>query len=170
MNILQKHLGESYNNLPPLLEQAHRGDIYLKGKAIVKRGNRLGNIIANILKMPPASTDCNLQVYGNHTEDSMKWQRHFENHIMTSNFKIAGEFLTEQLGPISLLLKLNIKDNKLSYHVVKTSVFGIPIPKVFSPTLTAYEMEYNELYRFHVSISLPIIGLLISYNGDLKLI
>ncbi|MDE1461407.1 DUF4166 domain-containing protein [Spartinivicinus poritis] len=168
-NIIHKHLGESFKDLPPLLQQAHSGDIYLQGSVTVKRGNLLANFLANIIKMPPANSNCNLKVYGSHNEDIMKWQRHFENHIMESSFKLQGDYLIENLGPIKLLLKLNVTNNKLIYNVVKTSIFGINIPKPLQPKLTAFEMEYNGLYRFHVSICLPIIGLLIGYNGDLHI-
>ncbi|MCX4027449.1 DUF4166 domain-containing protein [Endozoicomonas sp. SM1973] len=168
-NILHKHLGESFKNLPPLLQQAHSGDIHLHGSVVVKRGNLLANLIANIIKMPPANSNCNLDVYGSHNEDVMKWQRHFENHVMESTFRLQGDYLTESLGPINLLLKLSIINNKLIYNVEQSSIFGITIPKPFQPKLTAFEMEYNGLYRFHVSINLPIIGLLIGYNGDLHI-
>lgn len=169
-NILKIHLDESYQNLPPLLQKAHQDTVHIQGTVIVKRGNWLANIIANILRMPPANANCNLNVYGSHTPLYMKWQRHFESHIMESTFSLKGAYLSESLGPIKLLLKLNTENNQLNYQVKKVSVCGMPIPKLLAPTLIAYEKEYNGLYRFHVSIGLPIIGLLISYHGDLKLI
>jgi len=168
MNAFVKHLGKNYNSLAELVKQAHTGDIRLEGDVVVRHGNSLAKYIARTLKLPPAGESVHLVVNGYHEEQQMRWQREFDGHLMQSCFRLNGEFLVENMGPVKLWLKLVVEQGVLQYHLSKASLWGIRIPSLLSPRLSAYEKEVDQDYVFGVRIDLPILGKLIEYSGKLQ--
>lgn len=169
MNAFVKHLGEKYSDLAGLVKQAHTGHIRLEGNVYVRHGNGLAKLFARVLKLPPAGESLRLVVNGYHEVDQMRWQREFEGHRMQSCFRLKGEYLVENMGPVKLWMKLGVDQGVLEYHLSKASLWGITIPRIFAPRLNAYEKEVDHHYVFGVRIDLPILGKLIEYSGQLQL-
>jgi hypothetical protein len=64
---------------------------------------------------------------------------------------------------------LTVEQGALVYTLVKARLFGIPIPLFLAPKVIAEEAQVDEIYRFKVNVSMPLIGLLVRYGGDMKL-
>jgi hypothetical protein len=58
-----------------------------------------------------------------------------------------------------------VADGKLSFVVRRWSMFGIPLPRPLAPMGNAFEQEVDGRFNFHVEIKLPIIGLIVRYQG-----
>jgi hypothetical protein len=50
----------------------------------------------------------------------------------------------------------------------KTRILGLPIPKFISPHVKAIEEQVDDKYRFSVEVSMPVVGKLVSYMGDMR--
>jgi hypothetical protein len=166
-NLFQDCLGDKLQQLSPRVRQAHIGQVRLEGEVSVVRGNIIANIICNIFGMPPAFKKCHLIVEGNHTSNSMTWNRRFNQHPMNSHFYKDGTHLVEKLGPIHMKLELSVDKGALTYSLISTRIFGVLIPKFFSPQVTAIEQQFEEQYRFSVEVTMPVIGKLVQYWGDM---
>ena len=167
-NLFEECLGDKFNKLAPLVRQAHTGSTRLVGDVIVERGNLMAQLICTLFGMPPSTPKCRLVVLGQHTAESMTWNRHFDNYAMNSLFVKDGDYVVERLGPIHMKMALDVADGILTYALAKTRVFGIPIPAFFSPRVTAVEQQVENKYRFSVIVAMPLIGKLVSYQGDMQ--
>jgi hypothetical protein len=47
-------------------------------------------------------------------------------------------------------------------------LFGIPLPLWLCPRTQAYESAEGDRFNFHVKISHPLTGLIVSYDGWLE--
>lgn len=119
--------------------------------------------------MPKSSDSVLLTVDGSHTTDTMIWKRRFGDVEMINTFILDGAYFVENMGPIKLSMTLQNHNGELVYTLEKAQLLFIPLPKLFSPTLSAYETENNGKYVFSVRVGLPIIGKLIEYGGELML-
>lgn len=167
-SLLRGCLGAQFEQLSPLVRQAHEGSVQLVGDARVERGNLFARLICNVFGMPPQVEICRLIVRGEHYQDKMTWNRHFNDHAMNSSFYKQGEHLIEKLGPIHMTMHLSVEQGALIYTIKNTKVFGIPIPRFISPYVRAVEMQEQDYYRFKVVVALPVIGKLVSYFGDMQ--
>jgi Domain of unknown function (DUF4166) len=169
-NALQIHTGDKFNELDPIVQNAHLGDTELNGYIEVKRGGVLSNLICTILGLPKAGGKIKNIVYGYHYPDHMIWERTFDGKPFNSCFNLAGDYLVESMGPLKLYLKATSEKGTLSYNLSHAEYHGITLPKVIAPTLSAAEKEVNSRYFFLVAVSMPIVGLLIRYSGTLDLV
>lgn len=167
-SVLQDCLGPLFEQLSPLVKQAHVGDVRLVGDVKVERGNAVARMICNVFGMPPESDGCQLIVRGEHSRDKMTWNRHFDNHVMNSNFHKQGSYLVEKLGPVHMAMQLSVEEGALVYRLSHTRLFGIPVPRFISPSVSAVEQQEENVYRFNVVVSLPVIGTLVRYFGDMR--
>ena len=46
--------------------------------------------------------------------------------------------------------------------------FGLPMPRALMPRGESYEAEVAGTFRFHVEITLPLIGPVVRYEGALQ--
>ncbi len=168
MNILSAHMGDDFNKLPSLLRLAHTGSKRLEGKICVKRGGKLAKLICTLFGFPAEKPDTHLVVECSHYNDRMEWVRYFDGFKMSSRFISESHYLIERLGPLSMSFKAVAKDATLEYQFASTKLFGIPLPSIFSPKIIAYEKEVDGKYQFFVSVNMFIVGLVLSYGGDLE--
>jgi Domain of unknown function (DUF4166) len=161
-------LGEKFEQLAPLVRKAHAGKVRLEGDVVVERGNAIAQLVCNLFGMPPASLKCRLVVLGSHDAQTMTWNRHFDDHPMDSHFYKDGDYVVERLGPIHMKMALEVSDGVLTYSLAKTRIFGIPIPKFISPRVKAVEQQVEDKYRFSVVVGMPVVGMLVSYLGDMQ--
>jgi len=167
MGLFQDCLGEAFDRLPPLVRKAHKGTVLLTGEATVERGRGVAQVICWLFGMPPSRTDCPLAVEGSHEPGVMHWRRRFDAFVMNSYFYQEGRYLVERLGAVHLVMRLTVEDAVLYYHLETARIFGVPLPKFILPEVMAMESQADEHYRFKVDVSMPLIGTLIRYWGDL---
>lgn len=167
-SIMKIHLGKDFFSLPPLLQHVHDGSTRLKGRVEVKSGNFLGKTMCRIFRFPRQTQSSQLTVDCRYNRDSMSWIRNFEGLVMESSFYLRGGLLIERLGPLALATKVVVEGNRMVYKFVGTKLFGIPLPRILSPKIVAYEEELDGRYHFHVDARLFLIGLVIAYGGNLE--
>lgn len=81
-----------------------------------------------------------------------------------------GEFLVEHFGPLRFFFSLLPDSSGLRMVMAKWTVFGIPLPLSLAPQSLASETGDQGEFHFDVSITLPLIGLIVHYTGRLNLL
>ncbi|MFT7058859.1 MAG: hypothetical protein ACJASV_001364 [Pseudorhodobacter sp.] len=100
------------------------------------------------------------------------WVRHFDGRIMRST-QAAGHgrnalLIVEAFGPFRFGLALALRDGKLRLIPRRWSLLGLALPRFLIPTGDRYEVEQEGRFRFHVTITLRVIGLMTRYQGWLR--
>lgn len=168
-SVLAVHMGEKFSDLSPLLRQAHLGSNTLEGTAQVKHGNIMARMICRAFRFPKAGNHVHLKVNCQHTDTAMVWQRYFDGVSMQSHFRQDGKYLVEKLGALELRFKAVEHNGSLHYQFIKTHFWGIPMPNFLSPQVVATEQEVDQQYHFSVVVKMFLIGMVISYGGELTL-
>ena len=161
-------MGDDFHKLPSLLRLAHTGAKRLEGCVSVKRGGKLANLICNVFGFPLENNKTHLVVECSHFTDKMQWVRYFDGFKMSSHFISKKQCLVEKLGPLSLEFNAIANGATLEYQFSKTKLFGIVLPSIFSPKITAYEQEAAGKYLFFVSVHMFMVGLVLSYGGEME--
>ncbi len=167
-SIMKVHMGRDFFTLPPLLQRVHDGSTRLQGFVQVKNGNLLAKIICRIFKFPKQHSNCHLIVDCRHDLDSMGWLRNFDGLIMESSFYLENDDLVEKLGPLAMATKARSKGGTLVYEFLGTKFFGVPMPRLLSPIIVAYEEAREDKYFFQVEVKMPLIGFVLGYGGELE--
>jgi hypothetical protein len=167
-SIFHRVLGEAYLSLPPELRKIHDGGARRTwaGRCDIERGkNLLVRLMATIASLPPTSRDVQVTVKITADTNSEIWTRNFGGHIMRSKLKLRKGLLSERLGPVSLCFELCNEQGSIEWHLRSVHYLGLPLPTRFFAGTCARETWANERYNFYVHVSLPILGLLVSYQG-----
>lgn len=168
-SILALHMGEGFDTLSPLLQDTHIGRRRLEGIAKVQRGNFFARVICSVFGFPEQNSRSNLSVDCEHSVDAMVWKRNFDGQKMESHFAKNGSYLVERLGPLAMSFKAIEQQGELHYQFIKTRLFGMPLPKIVSPQIVAFEKEAGGCYQFSVEVKMFPVGLVIAYAGELQL-
>jgi len=103
-----------------------------------------------------------------HFPDQIVWSRSFDGKVFESTFKRDEDFLVEQMGPLSLYLQPMCEGGRLVYRLIATQIGPVALPRVLAPTMNAWESEKDGKYQFEVAVSLPFLGQMIRYSGQLE--
>lgn len=176
--LLFRHvLGTAFDTLPEKVQELHSitSASNWKGTANIRRGNSLlAKIICACIGFPKTANNVPVEVFitpeGNHE----RWVRNFNGKILSSlqqRGKHKNEFLlVESFGILDFAIALVIEGDRLCFVPRRWSCFGIPLPNSLLPTGHSFESEKDGLFCFNIEIVAPLIGLIVYYEGNLKLI
>ena len=75
----------------------------------------------------------------------------------------------EKIGPFEFAQALAVEGDLLRLVMRRWTLFGMPLPLSWAPRSNSYETEGEGRFQFHVSLSHPMLGLIVSYRGWLVL-
>jgi len=167
----------AFSNLAPELQKLHRHGGVLTGEVDVIVGTGIAGLIgrrlARKLNIPkPGMND--LLVSISHDDQYLHWDRQFnKSTTMHSRFKpvrtVKDGYWLEKTGPLELMLTVDIKKQGWHWRCLRIKYYGIPIPNWLFPNMEAHKYIDDGGYRFYVGFSAPLLGLLFSYSGVLKM-
>ncbi|MEM7662633.1 MAG: DUF4166 domain-containing protein [Pseudomonadota bacterium] len=175
-SIFRDALGGTFDDLPARLQLLHTVNArqVWRGTARVQRGrNPIARILASLFRFPPAGDNLPVEVLQLPTLSGERWIRTFATHRFVSNLSRApsapaGE-INERFGLFRFQVGLHWDGTNLHYPVTGGRIFGIPIPSLLLPISDTRESVTKDgNTRFDVSIALPIVGLLVRYQGELQ--
>lgn len=174
--LYRKILGTAFATLPGQVRAIHEGTGTRKwaGHAEVRRGRGWGaHAIARLLGFPGAADRIPVSVSFSPHKDGELWTRDFGGRKFTSIQECGtgrnDYLLVERFGPISVALALVVDEGRLFLVPRRWSLLGIPLPDVLLPCGTSFETEVNGKFHFDVEVSLPVLGLIVAYRGELEL-
>ena len=135
----------------------------------------LARTLARLLKLPAAGADIPVRLTITNTRGRESWQREFAGqHFITDQREHKAGLLIEDFGPTEVCYRLEVSDGALVYHQVKSALrvgsWRIQIPGPLFPRIAARESALAGHPGTHVRVvvTLPLIGLLVSYEGHIK--
>lgn len=167
--LYQKVMEAEFDRLPTSLRAMHSsiGDGAASGQAVVQRGRHpVGALLCFLFGFPP-SGQYGLRVHFRKDKSSDLWVRYFGQHRMKSRLRQAKGRLVEQFGPLDFYFDLTREDQGLKMTLKRWTAFGVPLPLGLAPRVEAREWDDAGRFQLSVSISVPLIGLIVRYDGHL---
>lgn len=169
--LYRRVLGDRFETLPERVRALHSvtQTTSWSGRADVERGPSLpARLLAAIAGLPLAGRDQPLTVTFTPDNGEEIWTRTFARHVFRSVQGEADGRLWEQVGPARLAFELTAGPNGLSLKISGLRVLGVPVAGWLLPTAVTREWEEGGRYRFSVAVHVPLIGLLVRYDGWLE--
>ncbi len=174
-DIYSQVLGKDWWALAENIRLAHAVDQEARGGFCISHGTGwLARQLARWLHLPKAAklADTSLKITTEGTGE--RWERQFDGEAFTTRQWIGkGGHLVERLGGCELYFKLRVEDGKLFYeqHAAKLCLgaLSIPLPLTCAPHVSATEIsDGRKSVLVSVTVTLPLVGLLIAYEGYLN--
>ncbi len=174
----QNWFGSAFEQLHPQLQALHRDGGTLHGKVEVGFGSGIGRVVGKMLArrlgVPPPRPGNTLEVTIYNDAQGLHWNRQFNNGVeFRSLFTPVGVFPSghwlERSGFMTLALQVKIINGGWHWQPTRSFVFGVPLPRWTVPRTVAYKEIVQGRYHFSVEIALPLLGKVLSYQGNLEL-
>ncbi len=172
--LYRRILGSAYDRLPPRVQELHGSTTVRRwsGVAKVRRGRGpVVALVAAVFGFPNAASNVTVTVSFSPDGGAERWTLNFGGRLFSS-VQSAGTgrneyLLVERFGIASFALALVIEGNNLLYIPRRWSIWSIPMPRFLLPSGRTSESEKDRQLCFNVEIILPIIGLVLAYEGRL---
>jgi hypothetical protein len=168
-------LGEAWDTLPAPLRVMHavQGVLTAQGRADVQRGSGLvARLAAWMFGFPWAGNGVPVEV--RFETDGMggeTWHRSFAGRQFRSHQRAgtgrSDKLVCERFGAFVFSLAAVVDRERLRLIPRRWSMLGIPLPRALAPRGDTYEYAEEGRFCFHVEIALPLIGLIVRYQGYL---
>lgn len=174
--LFREALGPDFNRLPAPLRAVHDARVHkcFFGRGRVRRGSGpLAELLCLAFGLPQSSDDLPVTVSIERDGAAEIWTRNFGSRRFRSVLRRSASDgkgrVRERFGPVSIEIDLALADNALSYPVGGGSFARFRLPSFLVPrSETRESVDEDGRFCFSVRISLPLTGLLISYEGWLE--
>lgn len=169
-SLYQRLLGDSYEQLPQTLQALHllNAPKAYQGISRVEVGKHpLAKLMVKIASLPKAGEQVPLRVQFEQTVQVEIWQRYFDQQLFVSKQWQQGDLLAEKVGPLTFFFRVCVLDNSLQLHLQKIRCLGLPLTWC-GLKISGKEWQENGLFHFLVHVSMPFVGQIISYQGQLE--
>ncbi len=171
-SLYRRVLGDAWPALPEALRLMHDPgrDLTAVGAADVERGTGLlSQAIAELFGLPRGGRNIPVEVSFQARDQGETWRRSFADRSFQS-VQSAGRgrdeaLLCERFGPLTVGLALLPDEGKLRLVVRQWNVLGLPLPASWAPRADDWESAEDGRFNFHVRLSHPLTGLIVSYRG-----
>jgi hypothetical protein len=172
--LYERILGQAWAQLASEIRQLHSvtAASSFVGRCTVDRGrNPLAWLIATAVGFPKAGADQSISVQLTREGDGERWVRTSGGSTFSS-IQMPGRgrsewLVRERFGPVSVDMALVVDGQTLHYIVRRWALFGISLPLFLGPRSTAVESVMEGKFCFDVTLSHPLIGLIVRYRGVL---
>jgi hypothetical protein len=165
-------LGARWAVLEPHVRRLHESGTGARGTFRVRRGAKLGaRLLATAHGMPPAAETVEVSLRVERTARGERWTRSFGGRSMVTTQWRRGDLLVEAMGPVQCWFRLDATGGALVFEQVKATLGGrrcaVRLPRWIAPRVTAREEQRVGAVHVSVRIGAPVVGLIVSYEGDL---
>ena len=131
----------------------------------------LARRIADLFRLPPDGRDVPLRVSFTSEDGVELWRRDFGGDVLVSRQgALPGRpgLLYEDFGPGRFAIEPSVSPDGLELILRGATLFGFALPRWLWPRIVGREGEDAQgRFTFFVTIRLPLIGLLVHYDGHL---
>jgi hypothetical protein len=170
--LYQRVMGADFDALPDPVRFMHTliGDGAASGTATVTRGrNWAARLVAWVMRFPPEGQhDVHVHFAEQHGRE--RWTRDFDGARFSSALSECDGLLFERFGPMRFHFTLAVSEGGLRMMMQKWRIFGLPMPLALAPKSPAREWAEGDDFCFDVPITLPLIGMVVHYQGRLRLL
>lgn len=177
--LYERLLGGDWDELDEPVRRLHERGTGPCGEGLfaVRGGNFFARTLARIFGLPAGGEAVRVCLSVTQAEGGAaeRWHRTFEGRVFDT-LQREGEsgLLTERAGPFELLFKLSVERGALVYThagaAMRVGPFRLPLPRALAPRVDARESAADDGERVlvHVSSRAPLVGLMLSYEGRLR--
>jgi hypothetical protein len=168
-------LGKDWLALSENVRCAHSVGGEMNGVFRITHGTRwAAKTLAHWSDLPQAAdaADTRLKIFSEGAGE--RWERQFNSDAFTTRqWRGKNGFLVERFGEWELQFKLRVEEGNLIYDQsgakLCVGAFHLPLPRACAPHVVAKEMQDGATrVLVTVTVTLPLVGLLISYEGYLS--
>ena len=141
------------------------------GQATVTTGGKFGRALLRLLGLHLRDGKQALDVTFMLDGSGAIWDRQFGTGRFISRIEADGVgFLVETFGPFTLRFQMTPDGDAISWTLQRAEVFGLAIPSFLAPSISAREwLAADNAYAMSVAVALPLLGLVLRYEGELYL-
>jgi hypothetical protein len=171
-------VGPGWANLGEPVQRLHTGTSQLSGagKFTIRHGERgLARLLARLMRLPSAGVDVPVKLIVTPHERGERWHRTFGPVPFITEQRAGEGFMVERIGPTEVSYRLEVAGGALFYRHTGTALrlgpIRLPLPHRLAPHITARESAMPDEKSTHISVkvTLPLVGLLISYKGYIEI-
>jgi hypothetical protein len=176
--LYQRILGDEWRHLDAAIQRMHTAGqgIHSKGLFRVIHGrHRVARLLARLLRLPAEGENAEARLHVEPAGSVELWRRTFNGRpLVTRQSSAAPGVLAEQLGRLEFQFRLSVRDRALIYQQSRAGLrIGsrlTPLPAWMAPAVAASEKPSARAgcVSISVNVSLPRIGLLLSYAGEVE--
>jgi hypothetical protein len=167
-------MGAQWDGLHAAIRRAHVSSDTLRGTFDICHGpTRLARLLAWLLRCPAhaASVPVSLRIDPDGSVE--RWHRQFgRKRITTTQYQAEPGLLDERIGVLELRFRLDADGDALRFVQVgaraRLGVVAAAWPRWCRPHVQAVEAADANGVRVSVQVSLPGVGMLLSYAGRLE--
>jgi hypothetical protein len=142
----------------------------------IRHGERgPSRLLARLMRLPSAGNDVPVKLVVTPHERGEQWHRTFGPTPFITEQRAVEGLMVERIGPTEVRYRLEVAGGALYYRHTGTALrlgpIRLPLPHWLAPHLTARESAMPDEKSTHISVkvTLPLIGLLISYKGYIEI-
>jgi hypothetical protein len=152
--------------------------VHAAGTFRVQHGNnRLARLIVWLARMPAAGESVDVRLAVVPGQRGEEWRRSFAGRPLVSfQSRRSGGLLAEDMGPLQMRFRLEVRDGALLYHTAGAALrlgpLRIPLPRWSAPSVTACEKAAPDgiATEVLVEVRMPLLGLVLAYQGTVRTI
>jgi len=177
--LYQRIAGTAWWNVHEAVRKAHlcTKNLHAKGVFRVKHGRgRIVRCLAWLLRLPSPAEAVDIRLTVERLNQDERWIRSFgDRQLVTYQYEIGDGLLSERFGFLEFRFQLVIVDGAINYSQQEVGLrlgpWYLAIPRPIAPQVRAREepVPGRECSYVLVMVTLPLVGLLITYEGELKL-
>ena len=168
---VRRLLGQDMERLPPILRQAHDADdrrLWVGTAVVTRSANPIARLLCRMMKLPSPGDDVPVTILFERTGTAERWSRTFAGRRYRSSLAERNGLMIERMGPATNIFQISIIAGLLHLDLVGFRFLGIPFPRWARPRCHAREREEAGHYVFDVPVSLPWLGHVIRYTGQME--
>jgi hypothetical protein len=170
-SLYRRLFGERFDALPPALRDLHDvpAERRFTARFRITRGRGwLKALVCRSQGLPRAGEEVPLTLVLRPDGAGERWERRFPDVTMTSRQWQAGELLVESFGLLRLGFELVREGDTLHLVLRRAWLLGLRWPLFLAPRIDAVEAAEPDGCAVRVRIALPLLGLLIQYEGKVR--
>ena len=177
MTTVERWFGEGFTRLHPKLQELHRDGGVVRGIARLQYGSGLGGWIGRRftqrIGIDPRLHEVELEVRIYSDAEVLHWDRRFgRGAAVKSEFRPIGSWPTgywiERTGAVQIALRVDTSNGGWRWQAFRVWICGVRVPLALLPRVAAYKFMRDDRYVFHVELSMPVLGSMFSYSGELE--
>jgi hypothetical protein len=163
-----------WEQLAEPIRRAHQPEIERRGKFRIRRGPGLASrFLARIFRLPQTAAEVETRLLIVPEDGCEWWQRSFAGTAFRTLQSRAGDSMIERWGCIEVRFTLRVEKRCLRYEqtgaAFRAGRLCLPLARSLAPRVEARESVLSaESVAVSVKVTLPLIGLLIEYEGVLE--
>jgi hypothetical protein len=133
---------------------------------VIRYPGRLRTLLATALRLPPARDVTEVRLEVAPVGAGEQWQRSFSGWSLVTRQTAQGALLVERAGPFRFGLAVDVVDGGMVFQTRHVWLLGFPLPRWIAPVVEATVVPNGEGWTVRVRLTLPGVGPLLQYRGE----